>query len=144
MKTLPMTETVSFLIAKLCKIHRVMGGGLLAELGLHSGQEMILQLLWKDNGQTPSMLAERLGLQLPTVLKMVKRMENAGLLERRACSLDRRVTEVYLNQEGMRIRPMVEKLWSKLEIATTDALSEEEELQLRYLLDKVYHSLQKD
>lgn len=144
MKAIAMNETVSFLIARLCKTHRVCGGEYLSRLGLHSGQEMILQLLWMDNGQTPSMLAERLGLQLPTVLKMIKRMENAGLLERKACSLDRRVTEVYLNEKGMKLKPSVERAWRRLEAKTLASLTEEEEDQLRSLLGKVYMNLNQD
>ncbi len=144
MKAASLDETISFLIARICKTHRVCGGELLSDLGLHSGQEMILQLLWLDNGQTPSMLAERLGLQLPTVLKMIKRMESAGLLERKACSLDRRVTEVYLNERGMKLRPSVEKVWGRLEEKTTGKLSHHEEEELRRLLSKVYENLHED
>ena len=52
-------ESASFALAKVCKAHRANIGGLLAEHGLHVGQEMVLMELWEDDGLRGGELAVR-------------------------------------------------------------------------------------
>ena len=38
----PLPETLSYLLAQVCKLHRQQADDLLSEIGLHVGQEMVL------------------------------------------------------------------------------------------------------
>jgi MarR family transcriptional regulator, organic hydroperoxide resistance regulator len=92
---------------QLCRAHRATAQGLLAELGLHPGQEMVLMLLWHQDGQPQSQLVQRLGVAAATISKMLDRLEQAQFLERRPSSLDNRVSLVYLTPKGKQLEPQV-------------------------------------
>jgi len=46
MSTKPIEETISYLLAQVCKAHRAAANEVLSETGLHVGQEMMLYSLW--------------------------------------------------------------------------------------------------
>ena len=99
-RTHPLRLNTSFALAKVCRAHRAHVGELLAEHGLHVGQEMVLVELWHDNGLRGGDLAERLGVEHPTITKMLRRLEACGLVERRADPEDARSLRVYLTESG--------------------------------------------
>src|SRR5829696_1778168 len=88
-------ENMSFVLAKVCKAHRAYVGALLAEHGLHVGQEMVLSELWQEDGLRGGELAVRLGVEPPTVTKMRRRLEGCGLVERRQDPADARSFRIY-------------------------------------------------
>ena len=45
-------DTVSWQVTKLAKAHRALVGDALAELGLHLGQDLLLEQLWRQDGLT--------------------------------------------------------------------------------------------
>ena len=61
----PIRQNTSFALAKVCRAHRTHVGELLAEHGLHVGQEMALVELWQDDGLRCGDLADRLGVEPP-------------------------------------------------------------------------------
>ena len=57
-------NTASFRIAQLAVAHRRLADSVLRELGLHVGQEMLMNALWEEGAEiSQSELAERLGGQ---------------------------------------------------------------------------------
>ncbi|MCA9723244.1 MAG: MarR family winged helix-turn-helix transcriptional regulator [Gemmatimonadales bacterium] len=74
---------------------RVRQGAALAPHGLHPGQDALLCEIWDAPGLGQSVLADRLGVEPPTVARMVRRLERAGLLERRRDPDDARSRTVY-------------------------------------------------
>jgi DNA-binding MarR family transcriptional regulator len=139
--TKPIGETSGYLLARACKVHRGGVGATLAELGLHVGQEMVLSHLWRQDGLTPSELAERLGVEPPTVTNTLSRMEKAGLLERRRDPGDARCTRVYLTEKGRELREPVERRWEAVQKRAFAGISAEEEALLRDLLVKIHGNL---
>jgi len=137
----PLPETVSYLLAQICHSHRGYASILLAELGLHVGQEMLLLHLWQEDGLTLSQLAERLAVKPPTVTKMLERMQKAGFVECRKDAQDQRVSRVYLSQLGKDLQTPVERVWDVLEERTLTNLTLEERLLLRRLLLQVHANL---
>src|SRR4051812_46097747 len=113
--TTPIGETTGYLLARACKAHRGSVGATLAETGLHVGQEMVLSHLWTQNGLTPSELADRLGVEPPTVTNMLSRMEKAGLLKRYRDPQDARCTRVHLTEKGQELREPVERRWATVQ-----------------------------
>lgn len=132
---------VGYQIVQVCKAHRNRAEAGLSALGLHAGQEMILFLLWAEEGLTNSYLAERLGVEPPTVSKMLQRMECAGLVERRADSEDARVSRVYLTPHARELEELVLGAWRELEEATVRGFTETEQALLRRLLLQVRDNL---
>lgn len=133
--------SLNYLIIRLCRAHRARAGTLLEVYGLYPGQERILFLLWEGEGLRLSKLAEQLGVQAPTITKMISRMEAAGVVERRAAPHDSRTTQVFLTPKGRGLKEDVERAYAQLEADTVARLSEEEQRWLRHLLEKVTPNL---
>lgn len=61
----------------------------LAPLGLHPGQELMLSILAERGSTTQVQLARVLGVELPTIAKIVGRLERAGFAEGTTASATR-------------------------------------------------------
>jgi len=134
-------ETTGFLLAKVCRAHRANVGGLLAGVGLHVGQEMVLFELWKEDGLKGSELAERLGVEPPTVTRMIRRMERCGFVERRPDPADARSFRVCLTEKGRDLEGSVARIWEDAEEKTLRGMSPEEKFVLRRLLAQIRENL---
>lgn len=141
MATTSISESISYLLAHICKAHRGYANELLHQIGLHVGQEMILLQLWQEDGLPQSQLAHQLRVQLPTVTKMLGRMEKAGLVKRQVDGQDCRISRVYLTDQGKAIQQPVEEIWNRLEQCLSATLSLDEQRLLRRLLAQVYDNL---
>ena len=140
-RTHPVKEWTGFALAKVCKAHRGNVGGLLAEHGLHVGQEMVLVELWESDGLRGGELASRLGVEPPTVTKMLRRLEGCGLVERRPDPSDARSFRVYLTDRGRDLEEPVAGCWERSEERLLAGLSEEERRTFHGLLVRVRSNL---
>ena len=138
----PIEGRLSYTLARVSRAYRDLAGELLAPTGLHLGQNRLLQQLWEEDGLSQSRLAGRLGAQLPTITRMVGRMEVAGFVERRPSPTDARATQVYLTEKGREAKVPVERFWSELEERAAANLSLEERLLLHRLLMQVHANLE--
>lgn len=77
---------------------------LLAETGLTYPQFLVLMALWETDGQSVGRLGDRLGLESNTLTPLLKRMEAAGLLERRRSATDERQVLALLTPRGRSIQ----------------------------------------
>jgi MarR family transcriptional regulator, organic hydroperoxide resistance regulator len=134
-------ETTGFTLAKVCRVHRGNVGELLAEVGLHVGQEMVLIALWKEDGLRGGELAGRLGVEPPTVTKMLRRLERCGLVSRRQDPEDARSFRVYLTDEGRSLEGPVARCWERVEEKTLAGMSAGERRTFHRLLTKVRANL---
>ncbi|HEV2094060.1 MAG TPA: MarR family transcriptional regulator [Rubrobacter sp.] len=140
----PVKETTGFALAKVCKAHRGNVGGMLAEVGLHVGQEMVLVELWQADGLRGGELACRLGVEPPTVTKMLRRLEDCGLVERRPDPADARSFRVHLTEKGRGLGDPVLRCWERAEERTFAGLDPAERRELGRLLTKVRAGLDRD
>ena len=134
-------ETTGFTLAKVCRAHRGRVGELLAEVGLHVGQEMVLIELIEKDGLRGGELAERLGVEPPTVTKMLRRLERCGLVSRRQDPEDARSFRVYLTGEGRSLEEPVVRCWERVEEKTLAGMSAGERRTFHQLLTKVRANL---
>jgi DNA-binding MarR family transcriptional regulator len=141
MATEQFQQTVSFLLAQVCKAHRSSAEAMLNEVGLHAGQEMFLMRLWAQEGQTQSQLAGDMCIQPPTVNKMVSRMEAAGLVRREDDPEDSRISRIHLTDQGRAVIAQVQTVWGELETQTLANLTPDERVLLRRLLLQVQANL---
>lgn len=141
MSTDPLVESTSFLIAQVGMRHRNLALRLLAEVGVHPGQEFLLNLLWHHDGRTQVELATQAGVEPPTISRTVHRLDRAGLVERRADREDGRVQRIWLTARGRALRPTVLRAWGQLEEATLEGLDAQDRHVLRRLLARVLTNL---
>jgi DNA-binding MarR family transcriptional regulator len=133
-------EGIGLSLIRASRAHRALAGSLLADIGLHPGQEaMILALAGGE--MTPGQLAAQLGVEPPTITKMIRRMEAAGLVESSASVVDRRSRTVQLSDAGRAVARRADEVWARLEAVTTDTLTPAQCAQLERLLTKVTERL---
>jgi DNA-binding MarR family transcriptional regulator len=135
------TETLSYHLAQLCKAHRSQAEALLSDIGLHTGQEILLMHMWLNDGCIQTELVDQLCVQPATITKSLDRLEAAGFVQRRADADDRRVSRIYLTPAGRALETKVEASWEELERRSFDQLSLDERETLRRLIIKVRESL---
>ncbi len=138
----PVKGLTGYALAKVCRAHRGNVGGMLAEFGLHVGQDMVLIELWQADGLRGGELACRLGVEPPTVTKMLRRLENFGLVERRLDPADARSFRVYLTPEGRALEDPVSRCFERAEEKTLAGLDPPERRELARLLDKMRAGLE--
>ena len=134
-------ETTGYLLAKVCRAHRGSIGALLSGVGLHVGQEMVLLELWKEDGLKGGELADRLGVEPPTITRMIRRMESCGFVERRPDAMDARSFRVHLTDKGRALEGPVARVWEEVEEKTLQGMSSEEAVVLQRLLARVRKNL---
>ena len=137
----PLPETMSYLLAQVCKLHRQRADDLLSEIGLHVGQEMVLCALWEREGVTQAELGEHLAVQPATVTNALRRLERKGLVKRISDADDQRVSRVFPTTEGSRLRTEVEERWSRLEHASFAGITARERGLLQSLLSRIRDNL---
>lgn len=74
-------------------------------LGITYPQYLVLSVLWEGDGQTISGIADRLALEPSTITPLVKRLEQAGFLDRRRNAEDERQVNVFLTDKGRALQP---------------------------------------
>lgn len=105
--------------------------------GITFRQAQLLGYLAIDGPMSQSELASRMMIEPPSLVGILDRAEEAGLIERRGCSDDRR-------RKLIHTLPAAEEVWARIvqcgrEIRrqAVDGLSHEEVESLRHLLAKV-------
>lgn len=128
----------------LTKVSRGVKGASAEEmrkLGVHVGQNFLLEALWADDGLTLGELARRIGVEVPTVTRMTKRMEAAGLVSRSIDARDRRVVRVSLTERGEELRGILPKVLDEIAARTLGDLTTDERDQLIALLGRAATNL---
>jgi DNA-binding MarR family transcriptional regulator len=105
------------------------------------GQAMCLRMLSVNDGATQRDVARMLHVAPPTVSKMLRTMERAGLVERRADEADQRLTRAYLTPAGRRRELEMGVAVGEYVNATFATLSEQERRDLVRLLEKLRDSI---
>ena len=134
-------KTATYRLAQAAKAQRVRSGGHLSRIGLHPGQEFVLKALSDSDGQTMSELATALGVQPPTVTKMVSRLAGHGLVERQSSESDGRLSRVFLTEEGRARIADVDKAWKRLEKEALSGVDDKDRKRLRKLLRAIEKNL---
>jgi MarR family transcriptional regulator for hemolysin len=98
-------------------------------------------MLVRRNGLTQKEIAEKLGLEGPTLIPIIDKMEEEGLVVRKVDSSDRRNNRIYYTER-------VEALWdrmmecaSKVRQTALKGISEVDINIMRTSLDKIWYNL---
>ncbi|GAB3174231.1 hypothetical protein GCM10027059_46100 [Myceligenerans halotolerans] len=102
--------------------HRALAASMLARLGLHPGQEVILLQLDEHGPRTQVQLAAGAGCEPPSVTLMVRKLEAAGLITRAPSPDDRRSVTVSLTDRGRALVPELRAVWQELADTTVSGL----------------------
>lgn len=130
------------LISKLVHKTRHLFMGNLEKVGLYRGQPKFLFLLNKNNGLTKKEISERLDIAAPTVTKTIERLSNKGFVYTEKDSKDKRVTRVYISEEGSSLIQHLIDFKAGYHQVLLKGIEVEEEEQFRSTLLKVIANLE--
>ncbi len=105
-----------------------------ADLGLTRAQWSVLAHLARNEGINQAALAQILEIEPITLVRLLDRLQAAGLVERRPDSSDRRARVLYLTPAA---RPLLERIWTLAAVVREEAmagLAEDEREQLFRML----------
>ena len=134
-------KSITFRLLQAAKAQRARSGAHLSRIGLHPGQELVLKVLSDADGKTMSQLALALGVQPPTVTKMVTRLASQGYLKRQTSDTDGRLARVYLTDTGRDLVHSIDKAWKRLEREAMSGLDDKDRKKLRKMLRQVEKNL---
>lgn len=114
----------------------------LATIGLSRQMWCVLIAVGEQNITAPSAIADYIGIIRAAASRTLKQMESAGLLSRASGTGDKRTTTVALTAKGRKklARSLPLSAAARSELAA--ALTDQEQTQLAYLLEKLTTSLQ--
>jgi MarR family transcriptional regulator, transcriptional regulator for hemolysin len=92
-----------------------------AELGVTRAQWRVLAHLGRGPGQRQVELADRMDIEPITLCRIVDRLEDGGLVERRRDPADRRAWRLYLTKKA---EPLLEKLHRLADIMSDEAFAD--------------------
>ncbi|MFB4314157.1 MarR family winged helix-turn-helix transcriptional regulator [Actinomadura sp. 21ATH] len=108
-------------------------------LGLTYPQYLVMLALWETDGLTVKALGARLRLDSGTLSPLIKRMETAGLVERRRDRRDERSVSVHLTERGAALKQKAARVPHR--VLAASGLDAGEMRTLHALLDRVTASL---
>jgi DNA-binding MarR family transcriptional regulator len=114
---------ISHAIFRLGRIHRMLAAQLLREVGLHTGQELMMMHLWECGPQRQADLAAEFNTDSASMTRTVQRLERAGYVRRVPDPDDGRVTRVEPTPASLGLRNQVERVWGQLEQLTVGQMT---------------------
>ena len=129
-------------LVKVAKLYRGAQAELLADLGLHPGQDVLLWTLGQaPEGLTVGELADRLGIESPTVTRSLARLGGANWFVREHVPEDRRAVRIRLGRRGREVLERIEAHWRVLAETATAGLDPPARRRLVELLEHVQGNL---
>ncbi len=112
---------------------------LLTDLGLTYPQYVVMLVLWEDDGLGVGEIGERLSLDSGTLSPLLRRLESAGLVERRRAESDERRVSIHLTQAGRALEAQAVDIPGTLaaQLADDDVEYDQARSALRDLADRL-------
>lgn len=123
------------------RLSRTLMARQLQSTGLYAGQESVMGLLAREDGQTLGQLAATLGVKPPTVTKSVTRLQEQNFVERRPSESDARQIHVWLTEEGRAVIEQMQRAVRDAEAHALDGVKKKERKQLTKILEKINANL---
>ncbi len=100
-------------------------------------QFILLAMLWKTDGLSQVELSQKTEVDRTTLVGIIDRLEEAGLLERRSCPKDRRSHRVWLTNKGRCLEEDLAAAADKVREKIVERMLPGEYKQLRQLLNRL-------
>ncbi len=114
-----------------------------AKVDVTSEQFRLLTHLWKEDGLSQIILAERTGRDRGSITRMLDILENKGFTVRVADKNDRRINNIYLTKKGRSIQLGAVSCAQVVLSKITEGFSESERKELHQLLKKASENFER-
>lgn len=133
--------TVSFVLHDVARLMRKRFEQRARDTGLTRSQWQVLSKLNMNEGIHQKGLADLLEIESITLVRLLDKMQERGLIERRPHPTDRRMTLLYLTPESRPLLPVMRVLGEQTRAETMRGFSEAECRQLEQLLTRMRENL---
>jgi MarR family transcriptional regulator, organic hydroperoxide resistance regulator len=133
--------SINQLVLQFLRQHFLRTHMLFEEIGVFRGQPPLLHKLWDNEGSTQSELAESLHMAPATITKMLQRMQQSGLVERRPDPADQRVSRVFLTDAARDLKEVIQAREQQVGQEMLDGFTREEREQLAGFLARMRENL---
>lgn len=134
-------SSIAYLLADSARLLRRAFDARVRELGMTSPQARLLLLLARTEGENQGFYAERLEVEPISLARMIDRMGDAGLIERRPDPADRRAWRVHLTERARDMVDAVRNAAIPLEAQLLTGLSQAQRDDLALSLEAVRANL---
>jgi MarR family transcriptional regulator, transcriptional regulator for hemolysin len=111
------------------------------KVGVTVGQWKVIVMLVKQNGLTQKETADKLGLESPTLIPIIDKMEKEGLIIRKVDPSDRRNNRIYRTEKADALWDRMMECASKVRQAAIKDIPEEDINVMRTVLNKIWYNL---
>ncbi|MCA3255055.1 MAG: MarR family transcriptional regulator [Alphaproteobacteria bacterium] len=134
-------DTVGFLLSDAARLVRRSFDARARATGVTKAQWQVLLVLSRSEGINQAGLADRLEVENITLCRMVDRLQDAGLVERRPDPADRRAWRLFLTPAAHPMIASMRGLGSEVIGEALAGFSADEQAQLRTMLERVRSNL---
>lgn len=137
----PMSEPIGFLISDTARLYRRAFDARTRDSGITSLQWRLIKRLQSQEGGRQGPLAEYLEVEPITLSRMINRLVESGLVERRADPADRRARLLFLTQRAHALLKGIQPVAEEQADAATEGMTPEERTKLLDLVGRVRANL---
>ena len=136
-----MDENIGTLLAQVSRLLRRTFDERARGIGVTRPQWQVLSLLMLHAGSNQGALAEMLEVEPNTLGRMIDRLQEAGLVERRADPTDRRAWRIFLTDKGNGLLDKLRPFGRETLNAALEGVSEADRTQFMATLARVHTNL---
>lgn len=130
-------ESLGFMLNDTARLMRRRFDGYARAVGVTRAQWQVLFGISRNEGINQAGLADRMELENITLCRMIDRLEESGLVERRADPGDRRVWRLYLTPKSEPVLAQLLEVAGRLQGEALSGITAAEEATLLQLLARV-------
>jgi len=141
-----MESRTGFLISQIKQVQARIFQRLLQDSGVeefNGPQGRILYVLWQKDEVPIVELSQKTGLAKNTLTVMLGRMEDAGLIERKASDTDKRQSLIVLTGKAKNLQEKYDEVSLKMNSVFYDGFTEKEVRTMDGYLDRILDNLEK-
>jgi MarR family transcriptional regulator, transcriptional regulator for hemolysin len=135
-------NNIGFIVNKTAKAFvKALDSELREKVGVTVGQWKVMVMLVNQDGLTQKEIAERLGLEGPTLIPIIDKMEKDELVVRKIDPYDRRNNRIYRTEKANELWNEMAKCAAKIRQVSLNDIPEENINITKNVLENVYQNL---
>lgn len=135
---------LSTLIKKTSRLLVKKANELLKPYGLTDAYTYFLIALYQQDGLTQSEMHKQIGIEQPTAVRTLDRMERDGLILRIRSTKDRRAIEIRLTEKGRNCKKIIEQCAYELNQFALCGFKKEDKHEIKHLLERLNNNFKTD
>jgi len=142
MKKYDFENSIGFMINRTARAFvKALDTELRGKVGVTFGQWKVIVMLVNQNGLTQKEIADKLGLESPTLIPIIDKMEKETLVVRKVDSDDRRNNRIYRTERADALWDRMNECALKIRQISVKGIPEQDINIMRNVLDKIWQNV---